>query len=220
MSTTLPAAQLSEGSSDLNGPPARGSLIVLPAALVGAAAWGVVARLWMRWISTEPDFSWSGTLAIVIAFTLFGTMAGVVTVIRRRSGRRWLVTVARVVGVIFTLPLFVGAGALMMPTVIGGGLALWRADWRGWIRIVFAVMALVPVGGTAVMIASDFGVVDSTLRSIGLIAIYGVVVVATKPNFCRLNDGWRMPRWLRIACIVVAIAPALFLTVGLAGVRG
>jgi hypothetical protein len=41
----------------------------------------------------------------------------------------------------------------------------------------------------------------------------------TKPNFCRLNDGWRMPRWLRIACIV-AIAPALFLTVGLAGVRG
>lgn len=39
------------------------------ALLAGAAAgmlWGVVARVWMRFISAEHEFTWNGTLAIVM----------------------------------------------------------------------------------------------------------------------------------------------------------
>jgi hypothetical protein len=32
---------------------------------------GVIARFWMRWISTDPEFSLSGTIFIVGAFALF-----------------------------------------------------------------------------------------------------------------------------------------------------
>ena len=41
--------------------------------LFGGFSLGVIARLWMRWITTDPEFTWSGTLGIVIGFTLFGT---------------------------------------------------------------------------------------------------------------------------------------------------
>jgi hypothetical protein len=34
---------------------------------------GVIARFWMRWISTDSEFSWSGTILIVGAFALFFT---------------------------------------------------------------------------------------------------------------------------------------------------
>ena len=29
------------------------------------AGWGVLARVWMRLITTDPEFSWAGTLMIV-----------------------------------------------------------------------------------------------------------------------------------------------------------
>ena len=36
--------------------------VVLIAGLAGGLAWGVFARVWMRFISTDPQFTWNGTL--------------------------------------------------------------------------------------------------------------------------------------------------------------
>ena len=35
------------------------------AGLALGAGWGVLARVWLRMISTNPEFSWSGTLLII-----------------------------------------------------------------------------------------------------------------------------------------------------------
>ena len=40
--------------------------------LIGGCALGVFARLWMRLIAEDPDFTWNGTIFIVLAFTIFG----------------------------------------------------------------------------------------------------------------------------------------------------
>ncbi len=41
------------------------------------ATWGVLARVWMRLISTEPEFSWVGTLSIVGLAAVLGAGVGV-----------------------------------------------------------------------------------------------------------------------------------------------
>ena len=34
--------------------------------------WGICARVWMRFIATDPEFTWAGTLFIVIGFGIAG----------------------------------------------------------------------------------------------------------------------------------------------------
>ena len=93
------------------------------AALLGAAAgavWGVAARAWMRLVSTSPEFSWVGSLAIVGLAAVFGAGVGVSSAARRRRGwRRWL-RLAVVPGLL----LFVGQGLPLLPAfALGGPLA-------------------------------------------------------------------------------------------------
>ncbi len=99
--------------------------------------WGAAARLWMRFISTDPQFSWGGTAYIVLVPTLIGSMMGVVTA----THRPW----ARVVGTITVEPLGVAAGAIMLPTIMFGSLSYSRRTLPQWARAVFGVLALVPV---------------------------------------------------------------------------
>ena len=79
----------------------------------------------MRLIAEDPEFSWGGTIFIVLAFTIFGFTQSIVAVVRRRARRRWTLTVARVAGVIGFMPLFGRAGSIMMPTVVLGLLAIY-----------------------------------------------------------------------------------------------
>ena len=179
-------------------PPSAGSGVkrcwyIIPCGLLAGALWGAVARLWMRWVSTEPEFSWSGTLFIVGAFAIFGMLQGVAMSSRRRGRRRPRLTLARVAGVIGTLPLFVGAGALMLPTVIAGGLAVWRGDWPRWVRVVLGIVGCLPIAVVVTSTTSDFGIVGGVPRCLGLVALYGVVVGATRSALTPQRDGWRAP---------------------------
>ena len=65
----------------------------LRAGLVGlalGAVWGVAARAWMRMVSTSPEFSWSGTLMIVVLGAIFGLLVGLSWRARQATGwRRW-----------------------------------------------------------------------------------------------------------------------------------
>lgn len=86
---------------------------------------GIIARLWMRWISTDPEFSWSGSIYIVGAITIFVTTQSVVSVLRSRNLSRGKSRLVRAGGILLTLPIFAAAGGSMFPTVALASFALW-----------------------------------------------------------------------------------------------
>lgn len=180
-------------------------------------ALGAVARWWMRLLSDDPEFSWSGTIAIVAAFTVAGTGRGVAALARRSRRRRWS-TVGRLVGAVLTLGLFVAGGSLMFPTVAAGSLAAWRSDWPRWARIVPGALAL---SGPVLLAAERLRTRVTPGRVAGVVlfvATYTVVVWAMRPVAAPLADGWRLPRWLRIVAVVAGLATAttaILLTAGL-----
>ena len=115
----------------------RQALRTVAAGLLLGGTWGVLARIWMRLISTHPEFSWSGTSMIVGAAAVAGGLLGLVRAARTRGGRpEW--RLAAVPGLV----LFLGPGLLLLPALVLGGWA-WGSR-RAWpLRVV---VALVPVG--------------------------------------------------------------------------
>jgi len=81
------------------------------------AVWGVLARVWMRLISDNPEFSWAGTLAIIGLSAVLGTGVGLMHA-ARRSGRSGWWTLAVVPGLL----LFMSPGMLLAPCFLLGGL--------------------------------------------------------------------------------------------------
>jgi hypothetical protein len=80
--------------------------------------WGIAARLWMRLITTTPEFSIPGTAAILIIATVFGAFAGSAFVARRRGWRGWGHYVPRSLTVIFFIPFGIAGGLPLMLTVL------------------------------------------------------------------------------------------------------
>jgi hypothetical protein len=98
--------------------PARASVT----GLALGAAWGVAARGWMRLVSTEPEFSWAGTLAIVGLGAVFGLLVALSWRARHAKGRRrWLRLVA-----VPGLLLFAGQGLPFAPAFLVAGPLLRR----------------------------------------------------------------------------------------------
>ena len=160
----------------------RGWKIIL-AAVFGGLVLGIIARLWMRWISTDPEFSWGGTLGIIISFTMFTTTQATVYVLRRRIKTRRLTSVVRSVGAFFTLPLFTAAGAVMFPTVILASIAVWRKKIDKKVRIALLLISFIIPVIQIKDIGSDFGWNFITLgRSLLFILIYSVVIRLLEPT--------------------------------------
>ena len=82
------------------------------------AVWGVLARVWMRLISDNPEFTWAGTLAIIGLSAVLGSGVGLVNAARRSGRTRWW-TLAVVPGLL----LFMSPGMLLAPCFLLGGLA-------------------------------------------------------------------------------------------------
>ena len=159
--------------------------------VLAAFALGVTARLWMRLISAKPEFTWPGTLGIVIGFAVFGLTESLVALARRRMWRPWAARATRCLGIIGMLPLFVAAGAQMMPTVVFGGLALWRADWPKIARVACGLVAALAVVLVSKGIIDDFGWSRRALAGVvGLLGLYSVIVWATRPTMTRPVNGW------------------------------
>ena len=183
-------------------PPA---LATLACGLFGGFTLGVAARAWMRLITVHPEFTWAGTLFIVGGFTIFGTLQSVVAVARSLVRRRWALTIVRVIGIVAMMPLFLAAGAIMFPTVIGAGLARARSDWPRWVRVLCVVVALAPIALVTSQLIGDFGwSIHSLAGLLVMLAIYGIFVWATRFTFEPQADGWRLPRGVRIALLVLA----------------
>ena len=101
-------------------------------------AWGLVARLFMRLISTEPSFSWLGTVTILAFASLLWGLIGVVAAARANGRSRWW-RLAPLPGLI----LFAGPGMILLPgaIVVSAALAMRRVA----LRVAFLAIGL---GGT------------------------------------------------------------------------
>jgi hypothetical protein len=177
-----------------------------------------VSRGWMRLISDDPEFSWSGTIFIVIAFTVAGLGHGVAWATRATGGRRWS-TVARWAGAVLTLPLFVGAGALMLPTVIAGSLARWRTDWAPWARAVAVVLAVPAPVGVAVGTLRHGPTVGRVAGIVLFAATYATIVAGLRAVVAPAADRRRMRRWARVVtatAVVLLLLAVAFFAVGVA----
>lgn len=200
-------------------PTTRHDLGTLTAGLVGGLALGAIARMWMRFISTDPEFTWSGTLFIVLGFGVFGTTQALGTIVRRRARRAWPVRIARAIGGVGSLPLFVAAGGMMFPTVLAGSFAAWQSERKPWVRALSALVALLPVLLVGSQLVSDFGwSLRTAAGMVGLIAIYATIIRATRPTYTRQPQDQRLPRWARWLVLAVLVV-AFLVPLGIGGIH-
>lgn len=98
--------------------------------------WGLAMRAWMRFISTDPEFSWAGTIFIVAASAIAGGLLAFARHRRNLGGVGWWRAT-------FLALLLLGAGgAVMWPTVILGAMAIGRRHIR-WLAVLLGVGAAV-----------------------------------------------------------------------------
>ena len=153
---------------------------VLRAALIGfglGVAWGAAARVWMRLVSTTPEFSWAGT-SIILGFSgLLGLLLALSWCARRATGhRRWL-------RLLFLpgLVLFAGQGLPFAPGLLVGGPLLRRP---GLLARMGTVLALV---GPAVLIWWSERLDEDTMLSaptrVQLCLLIGMPVLSTALAF-------------------------------------
>ena len=191
--------------------------VVLLGGLVGGLAWGIDARVWMRFISTDPEFSWTGTLFIVIGFGIAGLGQSGAYLGRRASLRRSRMTVLRVVTFASLLPLGMAAGASMFPTVVLAPLAIAHTDWSGRMRLFIGVVALIPVVAIATILSDDLPTPRAAAGFLWFLAVYAGIIWAARFTLAPQLDGWRAPRAARIGGVATLALVTLLETSFLVG---
>jgi hypothetical protein len=158
-------------------------IVIITRAFVIGLIIGIVARAWMRWVSTDPEFSWSGSIFIVGVFTIFFTAQSIVLVLRSSTSSRAKSRVIRAGGLIFTLPLFLGAGGMMLPSVAVASIALWGGIQKKRGRIFLLALSVIVPLIISKDVIRDFGWTFATLGRILLfLLIYASVIFATSPT--------------------------------------
>lgn len=84
-------------------------------------AWGVVARVWMRLLSSDPQLTWRGTLAVVVSAGLAGALLGAA----HAAGRRGASGAWRALA-LPGVALFLGPGLPFLPAFVVGGWGMRR----------------------------------------------------------------------------------------------
>ena len=95
---------------------------VVTGALLGLS-WGIAMRVWMRFITTDPEFTWSGTGYILGATTLAGLLLGLGWARRAKAKGNWW----RLTG-LSMLPLGVAAGRGHDPFGLSRGACSWPQE--------------------------------------------------------------------------------------------
>lgn len=151
---------------------------VWAAALCGASLgliWGIAARIWMRLIATQPEFSLPGTAAILLIATLFGIFVGLAFAARRHGWQRWGHYGARGLVVLFFLPFGIAGGMPLMLTVLVMTLAVTHTAVVGvWVLALLTIL---------LVIATDIAV---PLPAVVIISAGAVTLTIWK---------WCTPRW-------------------------
>jgi hypothetical protein len=152
---------------------------------IGGLVWGVLMRLWMRFISTDPEFSWSGTGFILAAALLAGLGLGIAYALSRGGHRGWWR--------LFALPLILlgaGAGSIMLPGTVIGGLAFGRRNWPKVIRVILATVAIV---GTLALIGltseDGFGLIKTAVALVIFAILHTIEMAAASIAFGSTRRG-------------------------------
>lgn len=149
--------------------------LVLGAA--GGLVWGVAARGWMRLVSDDPEFTWSGTAVIVGLSVLAGASYGVVAGARRSGRRRWWRLAA-----VPALLMFASPGMLLLPSAVSGAVAVGvrhRAT-----RVVAAVVAVASVSGTLVLLWPELPR-QPVVAAVGLVVLEAALALGAAPVLAR-----------------------------------
>lgn len=183
--------------------------------LAGGLALGILARFWMRLLSDDPEFSWSGTLFIVIGFGVFGMAQTVPRSVRQRYESGWKLGASRVVGGIGMAPLFVAAGAVMLPTVLAGGMATTRPNWRRpWLAMAWVVAALPIVVITAQSTDESGWTLGLGVAVALIIVTYALVIRWARPTLAPQRYEHRATKWVAGAAASALVLASVMLTVG------
>ena len=129
--------------------------------------WGIAARLWMRLITTTPEFSIPGTAGMLVITTVFGAWAGLAFVARRRGWHGWRHYVPRILMVTFFIPFGIAGGLPLMLTVLAATLGITQR----------AVLGLWVLAGLVMLVAVGTDIVIPTIITVsapaGAIALTG-----------------------------------------------
>ena len=172
-----------------------GWLRPVAAGFVLGAGWGVLARVYMRLVSTDPAFSWTGTLFIVGLSAVFGAVLGLVHAARVRGGRAWWR-----LAVLPGLLLFAGPGVVLFPAVLLGGCAWGTRAWWPARALAAAVVAALPVVLWVTTPALDRIGLSATVSVVGLWALSVPLAAA---------GGTWFRRWPRVAAEQPNLQPAM-----------
>lgn len=176
--------------------------------LIGAGvglAWGIAMRAWMRFITAQPEFSWSGTIFILGAATITGTVLGLAWHRRAVGGVGWWRLS------VLTLLLLGAGGAIMWPAVIFGAMALGR-PWKTWIRVTLGVLAAASQIPVIIGIADNwkFGAVQIGIATVVYIPLLFLEVWAFSVAFRPTRNPVPTPARLRLVLIALAVVAAGF----------
>jgi hypothetical protein len=105
------------------------------------------------------------------------------------------------------VPLFTAAGAVMLPTVLGCGLAVARTGWRSMTRYLCLLVAAGPVLFVGTDLVDSFGWSFHSLAGFVLmLAIYATITWATRFTFTAQSDGWRLSGRAKVTSLLVTFA--------------
>jgi hypothetical protein len=139
----------------------------------------------MRFVSTDPEFTWSGTGFILGAATLAGLGLGTAYALRRKGHRGWW----RLLGIPLIL-LGAGAGSIMLPGTIIGGLAFGQ---RNWPRVVRGLLATLAIGGTVALIGltseDGFGPIKTAIALVAFAIFHTIEMAAASIVFGSAKSG-------------------------------
>ncbi len=167
--------------------PSNAFIAILLAAVAGAL-WGAVARVWMRFISAEYEFSWSGTLGIVAIFATFGLGQAVAAIARRSSWPSRGKIAARILAIVATIPLGMAAGAPMLPPTLLAAIAVGRTNMNRNVRLVLAALAVVPTLFVLRQLLEEIELWRAIIGWVLMLAIYAPLVWALSRSLRPLFD--------------------------------
>lgn len=191
------------------------TLITRRPIVAGAALgllWGVVLRAWMRFISSSPEFSWSGTVFILLAAVIVGATLGLARKRRNAGGVGWWRTS------IISLMLLGAGGAVMWPSVVFGAAAIGRPR-NVWLRTILALAAVgaqVPVVQESILGGSTLSAVGSVLAVAWYIPMLAIEAWAFSVVFRPAIDGAPVPSKVQKVLIALPVGGmAVFAAVAL-----
>lgn len=185
----------------------RRAVTTIATGLVFGAVVGVAARAWMRLVSSDPEFSWSGTVFIVGLFAFAGLVQGLAFAVRRRRWTWWHQLPARVVAAFGALLLGTGAGIVMLPAIVGGSLAVARTGWSRRARAVAACVAAVNALAMWWLLGSELTVGRKAAGWLTMLPLYAAIIGGVSRNLRPLAGGPRRSR--RTLTIAAVVAGAL-----------